>query len=602
MNPTRFLLRKTALCFAGLALVSSAAASFPSFVQWREAHFGLNASLPGAAATADPDGDGVSNLLEYALDGDPLSATEAPSLNLDTSSGALRASFARAADDVTYVVQSSTDLVEWTELARNPGTPGTVVDVDAPAGPRTFLRLEATPAVPQLYTPSPELKVAILGDSKVQYAASVLYSNGVLTRVEHQADGPITWARRGGRFQHVLAPDPEATAANLIPLTGDSLAVNPLFRGANFGYAGDTATGTLKRIDAVLATGAQIVIYAAGTNIGSTDNDPEVTKASIQEAVDRIVAADRTCIVCTIDPRITVAGAPASNSYEISTERMAAIMGINEWIRTTLPGPGVFVADTFADLVDPANPVYGNALPFTLRDGVHFAPRGAFLAGERLRGILEQIIAPGTWFEADPDAAAKVISSYSMSGSKSVNANSCSGVVPSDWSIMNTAGAGAIVSAESSLESSPTGQTWVIDVTSLGGGSSSANVQTLRIFPAPVNVAPHELSANDWVSWFVEYEVSGSEIAGSLQATLTAGTATAKDLGNTILNRATEPWPTAAYGGWFETPAIPVGAATSLVPRIDLDIRIDVPGSVQVRIKRALLRKVANPATVFPME
>ncbi len=450
-----------------------------------------------------------------------------------------------------------------------------------------------------LYQPSPELKVATLGDSKVQYAASVLYSKGKLTRIEHQADGPITWARRGGRFQHVLVPDPDATATNLIPSSGDALAVNPLFRGANYGYAGDTATGTLKRIDTVLATGAQIIIYAAGTNIGATDNNPEVTKASIQEAVDRIVAAGRTCIVCTIDPRDTAAGKPAPNSYEISSERMSAIMGINEWIRTELPKHGAIVADTFADLVDPANPVPGNPLPGTLRDGVHFAPRGAFLAGERLRGILERIIAPGTWFEADPTKD-NLIANGALTGSTSVEANSCSGQIPAGWSMLNTVWKdGATVSAISALEPGPIGQTWVIDVTSAGGDSSASNVQTLRLSPGRVKVAGAGLAPADWVSWFVEYEVSASEIAGSLQATLTAGTVMGKDLGNTINNRAVQPWPTAAYGGWFETPPIPVGDATTLVPNIDLDFRIDAAGSAQVRIKRALLRKVKNPDDLF---
>src|SRR5690606_17854192 len=94
----------------------------------------------------------------------------------------------------------------------------------------------------------------------------------------------------------------------------------------------------------------------------------------------------------------------ASNptGYQLTPAHMQRILDINTWIRSELPARGAIVADTFADLVDPDNPVYGNALPLTLRDGVHFAPRGAFLAGERLRGILEQIIAPGTWFDPDP--------------------------------------------------------------------------------------------------------------------------------------------------------------------------------------------------------
>lgn len=44
------------------------------FEIWSEQQFGANASNPAiAGATADPDGDGVPNLLEFAFNGDPLS-------------------------------------------------------------------------------------------------------------------------------------------------------------------------------------------------------------------------------------------------------------------------------------------------------------------------------------------------------------------------------------------------------------------------------------------------------------------------------------------------------------------------------------------------
>jgi len=598
--------RPTVLRLALSALAAASfvhAAGFPSLVQWREHHFGLNSTTSVEASTnADPDGDGVPNLLEYALGGDPLSANSAPALSVETSGGVLHASFARAADDLAYVVQSSNDLTQWTELARDPGEVGAAAQVDAPIdGNRKFLRLEVVPLSVR-HTPSPSLKVATLGDSKTQYAGFVQFlatEGNPLSRVELQADGPIVWARRGGRFRHVLVPDREATAANLVPAYGDALAADPFFRGANFGFAGDTATGVLKRVDAVLATGAQIVVYAAGTNVGTTDSSVAATTAAIGEAVDRIIAAGRTCIVCTIDPRATVASNPTG--YQLTPAHMQRILDINTWIRSELPARGAIVADTFADLVDPDNPVYGNALPLTLRDGVHFAPRGAFLAGERLRGILEQIIAPGTWFDPDPSKN-NLIPNGALAGTAGVVGGSCTGQAPTGWSILNTTpGENNPVTAASSLApgSEPGSQLWMVDITSAGGGSSTSNTQTIRLYPTAVNVASAGLAPTQWVSWFVEYEVSSSEIAGSLQATLTAAPATAKDLGNTINNRATEPWPTRAYGGWFETTPVPVGTATTLVPRVDLDIRIDVPGSMQVRIKRALLRVVENPDDLF---
>ncbi len=71
-----------------------------------------------AGPAADPDGDGMPNLLEYALDGDPLypDATEV----LPTSAvegGALVFDFKRDTSraDVVLTVERSADLKTWSE-------------------------------------------------------------------------------------------------------------------------------------------------------------------------------------------------------------------------------------------------------------------------------------------------------------------------------------------------------------------------------------------------------------------------------------------------------------------------------------------------------
>jgi len=83
------------------------------------------ATLPAAAdrsATADADADGVPNLLAYALgqtNGIPLPTSARPSLN-SGSQGELRFGFefgASAPPDLTYVIQRSTDLATWSDLA-----------------------------------------------------------------------------------------------------------------------------------------------------------------------------------------------------------------------------------------------------------------------------------------------------------------------------------------------------------------------------------------------------------------------------------------------------------------------------------------------------
>ncbi len=100
---------------------------------------------------ADADGDGLSNLMEYALGSDARSAASAVQPLLEFTGSELSFRFLRARADVTYVVEGASTLAPeaWHELETNPGTVGeevTVVDT-VPVGdttPRRFLRLRVT--------------------------------------------------------------------------------------------------------------------------------------------------------------------------------------------------------------------------------------------------------------------------------------------------------------------------------------------------------------------------------------------------------------------------------------------------------------------------
>ena len=88
------------------------------YLDWQESFgWSASASLPDA----DPNGNGVPNLLEYALALDPLSTTppKLPSVGWDTSSPNgpwLTFSYRhnKSATDLTYEIWSSTDLKNWT--------------------------------------------------------------------------------------------------------------------------------------------------------------------------------------------------------------------------------------------------------------------------------------------------------------------------------------------------------------------------------------------------------------------------------------------------------------------------------------------------------
>lgn len=148
----------------GVLAVTSAAPTLTALETWRLAQFSTADNSGTAADTYDYDGDGLSNLLEYASGTDPKAANASP-VTVGTSGSFLTLSFKRIDDPaLTYTVKGRSDLVTgtWTAvvpvLTNNPttgftgSTPGvtetvneTVVDtVTLGSGVKRFLRLEVS--------------------------------------------------------------------------------------------------------------------------------------------------------------------------------------------------------------------------------------------------------------------------------------------------------------------------------------------------------------------------------------------------------------------------------------------------------------------------
>jgi hypothetical protein len=122
---------------------------------WRLTHFGTSANTGNAADQADPDGDGVRNLVEYALGRSPGVVNATPPFAMDfvqtdeNPSSHLTISFHRIADpSLTYIVEASSDLSTWSPVWSSSGAanqPGEVVVADpieiTSNLPRRFLRL-----------------------------------------------------------------------------------------------------------------------------------------------------------------------------------------------------------------------------------------------------------------------------------------------------------------------------------------------------------------------------------------------------------------------------------------------------------------------------
>src|SRR5204862_216924 len=89
--------------------------------------------------SADPDGDGVVNILEYGLGGDPLTADASVLPRIGTIAGRLTLSFQRDASlsDLTYTVQETSTL----------GTPDSWIDIATGTNGATMMPLLTRTAV-----------------------------------------------------------------------------------------------------------------------------------------------------------------------------------------------------------------------------------------------------------------------------------------------------------------------------------------------------------------------------------------------------------------------------------------------------------------------
>lgn len=116
---------------------------------WLNLHFTAPEQAQPAVAgdTADPDADGRSNLLEYALGTTPRSADTAATLVVRAPAGFLALDYPVPAADLTYTPETSTDLVTWvttgiTDASAGPGL--RTATVPQPTTGRAFLRLRVT--------------------------------------------------------------------------------------------------------------------------------------------------------------------------------------------------------------------------------------------------------------------------------------------------------------------------------------------------------------------------------------------------------------------------------------------------------------------------
>ena len=155
-QPGTYTLRLTANDGA-ITTFANAAATItvpPGIATWRFTYFGTTDTTGNRADTANPAGDGLANLLKYALNLNPntryTTASAGISYQVPGAGSFMSYTFTGTAGDVTYIVEASSDLNTgiWTPLyTHGSGAPGTVTVHDtqpvSPASPR-FMRLRVT--------------------------------------------------------------------------------------------------------------------------------------------------------------------------------------------------------------------------------------------------------------------------------------------------------------------------------------------------------------------------------------------------------------------------------------------------------------------------
>ena len=94
------------------ATTQTATSAYSPIQQWRVTHFGSHQNNANGADDADPDHDGLKNLLEYALNGHPNLPNTAPQPRL-LANGTLDYTPNPAATDITITPQWSLNLTQW---------------------------------------------------------------------------------------------------------------------------------------------------------------------------------------------------------------------------------------------------------------------------------------------------------------------------------------------------------------------------------------------------------------------------------------------------------------------------------------------------------
>ncbi|MEO6785913.1 MAG: fibronectin type III domain-containing protein, partial [Chthoniobacteraceae bacterium] len=115
--------------------------TYTGYQQWK-VNNGYSVTEPD---TSDADGDGIPLILEYALGTNPNVADQNALPVGQALNGVMALSYRRYRSDVTYTVEASTDLVNWSGTGVNQGSgPFPIAWISVGGNPAVYLRLKVT--------------------------------------------------------------------------------------------------------------------------------------------------------------------------------------------------------------------------------------------------------------------------------------------------------------------------------------------------------------------------------------------------------------------------------------------------------------------------
>ena len=433
--------------------------------------------------------------------------------------------------------------------------------------------------------------IIIVGDSLTQ-------RNNLTTTIktDGRADGYFYWASRD---------IPALKTGIWYDATATSGAAPPLFRGFNFGIAGEAADAVAARTTPMINYGGKLAIVLAGTNTGASNSSYAAKIASLQSILDDLTGADYFVVLGTIWPR-TVSETPTGS--QISEAYRDALVQVNEWIRGK-ESDSVAIWDPVDDLIDPqystSDPLYFSPLAGMMEDGVHPTTMGAYSAAITLRPILQEIYPNSdqyttAWFKD----LTNHITNGTLTGSSGYPQNGITGDVPTNFvskMVVNDADMTGVATVESNTDTS--GQTHKVVLTCGGNGSATA-VHTYQFQPLGGIVDEGSISNGDWVRYFVKVRVRGHTegMLGSVSLRLFNQTQSRNDymfLG-TATTEQDEPFPTGDFDIWLQSQPTQFTTGDTYQPIMNASIFKNVAGSFDLYIDKVQLSVVGSPSTDFP--